>query len=151
MEEISKPILIKKEEEENNNNENENIEAPPSVIQSHIGIQPQSFNDNHITNINCEISDLNNIASDNQNMKIKLRSNPYKKDNFGLNYDNNNLKQQGHISQLEDAIKTPEFMNNNNFEDQNNNNPNIINKFNNNNNYFTKNLVNENNNIYIYN
>ena len=95
-------MIFRKEEEEKD--ENENIEAPPSVIQSQIGDQSQSKNDIQIPSINNEISEFNNNKNDNENNKERLRSNPNKQ-------EKNNCNEQNHLSDINEILTTPSFLN----------------------------------------
>lgn len=130
-ERIDKPKIFPKEEEENG--ENENSEAPPSIIQSTLDNQSQYSRDNQVQSINFSTSELNIIPSVNEEIKNK-------------NKEINNQNNQEQLPQLNDYIKTPYFpenennsknyqnQNNNNQIDQNQNNLNSINQNNNENN-----------------
>ena len=99
---IDKPKTFTKEEEDNN--ENENSEAPPSIIQSTLDNQSQYSRDDHVPSINFGSSELNIIPSINQeiqNNNNKLKSTPNNKEISNQNAGQNNQEQ---LPQLNDYI-----------------------------------------------
>ena len=121
---IDKPKTFTKEEEDNN--ENENSEAPPSIIQSTLDNQSQYSRDDHVPSLNFRSSELNIIPSINQEIQDnnnKLRSTPNNKEISNQNNQNAGQNNQEQLPQLNDYIKTPFFPQNENYEQSKSNKP----------------------------
>jgi hypothetical protein len=76
---IPKPVIAKKDNDDKDNN-NDNCEAPPSIVQSQVINQSQYSKDNNISSINIGMSELNINPSYNDALEdssnVKLRSTP---------------------------------------------------------------------------
>ena len=122
MDSIEKPSLYNYEKDGNNDKykEDENSEAPPSIIQSQFSINPNS-------QINIEISSQNNIIPENNRIndnsdpnENKLKSSPniknaYPKESIN-NITNNNIEpEQNNFNSNQENNQAQSYQNNPNF------------------------------------
>ena len=120
---IPKPVIAKKDNDDKDNN-NDNCEAPPSIVQSQVINQSQYSKDNNISSINIGMSELNINPSYNDALEdssnVKLRSTPNHQEIVNQNNISNiNNKDQEKLPQLQEKINNMNDQYNNQYDSNN--------------------------------